>query len=292
VVVGAASRDLDPHDPRGWRLGGGVTYSAMALARLGVPVGAVIGLDEQASSARELDDLRAAGVELAPVRVRNGPVVHNQETPTGRVQVSHSASDRVPVAALPAAWAAAPAALLNPVAGELDWRWARAFADNTLVALGWQGLLRRLRPGQPVEALPVRPMALIARADIATLSTEDAAGGARVALDRLLPRPGQQLVVTSDRGFSLHLRRESDGWAIRTVSVNPSARRVDPTGAGDVFLASWLAGVLALRAAEPNADDWRALALAATAAGAKVEVGSLAEIEDLRALCARLKQLG
>ena len=41
VVIGAASRDLVDDDPRGWRLGGGVSYSALALARLGLPVRAL-----------------------------------------------------------------------------------------------------------------------------------------------------------------------------------------------------------------------------------------------------------
>ena len=45
VVVGAASRDLVDDDARGWRLGGGVSYSALALARLGLPVRALIGVD-------------------------------------------------------------------------------------------------------------------------------------------------------------------------------------------------------------------------------------------------------
>ena len=54
VVVGAAARDITPDDPRGWRLGGGVTYGALALARLGVRIGVVIGLDPLARDAHEL----------------------------------------------------------------------------------------------------------------------------------------------------------------------------------------------------------------------------------------------
>lgn len=291
MVVGAASRDVDATDPRGWRLGGGVTYSAMALARLGVNVGAVIGVDDAAAAAPELEVLRAAGVLLAPVRLARGPVFDNTETTSGRVQLCHSPSDRLPATAMPADWAAAPAVLLNPVAGELDWRWARAARPDALIALGWQGLLRRLTPGRAVEALPLRPLALIARADIASVSVEDAAGGAGASLDRLLPRTGQQLVVTSDRGISLHLRREATGWRARSVPVRPTASVRDPTGAGDVFLASWLAGVLAARSAAVANEHWRALALAATAAGAKVESGALGEMAGLLEICDRLKRL-
>ena len=42
VVVGAACRDLVDDDERGWRLGGGASYSALALARLGLRVGALV----------------------------------------------------------------------------------------------------------------------------------------------------------------------------------------------------------------------------------------------------------
>ncbi len=51
VVVGAATRDLNDENPRGWLLGGGVTFGALALARMGLSTGIVLGLDEDAASA-------------------------------------------------------------------------------------------------------------------------------------------------------------------------------------------------------------------------------------------------
>ncbi len=42
IVVGAASRDVTPNDPRGWRLGGAVAYVSLAAARLGLRVGALL----------------------------------------------------------------------------------------------------------------------------------------------------------------------------------------------------------------------------------------------------------
>ena len=62
VVVGAASRDRVEDDPRGWRLGGAVSYAALAIARLGLRVGALVGADAEAATARELDLLREAGL--------------------------------------------------------------------------------------------------------------------------------------------------------------------------------------------------------------------------------------
>src|SRR5262245_8569116 len=90
VVVGAASRDRVPDDPRGWRLGGAVSYAALAIARLGLRVGALIGADAEAAGAAELDVLRAAGADVRVVPLASGPVFDNIEHPDGRRQVAHS----------------------------------------------------------------------------------------------------------------------------------------------------------------------------------------------------------
>ncbi|MDQ3938107.1 MAG: hypothetical protein M3253_05440, partial [Chloroflexota bacterium] len=63
LVIGAATRDVDADDPRGWRLGGGVTYGALTVARLGLAVRALIGVDDEASLAAELELLARSGVE-------------------------------------------------------------------------------------------------------------------------------------------------------------------------------------------------------------------------------------
>ena len=47
---------------------------------------AVVGVDAEARAARELDTLRDAGVDLLLVDLDEGPIFHNEETPTGRVQ--------------------------------------------------------------------------------------------------------------------------------------------------------------------------------------------------------------
>ena len=85
VVVGSATRDLSDEDPRGWRLGGGVTFGALALARLGLRTGVILGLDADAATARELDLIRGAGAEINEVPLANGPIFTNVETLSGRI---------------------------------------------------------------------------------------------------------------------------------------------------------------------------------------------------------------
>jgi sugar/nucleoside kinase (ribokinase family) len=80
VHVGAACRDVASDDARGWRLGGGVTYAALATARLGLRTAAVVGVDAVARSARELDTLRDAGVDLLLVDLDEGPVGSRQRS--------------------------------------------------------------------------------------------------------------------------------------------------------------------------------------------------------------------
>ena len=102
VVVGAACRDLVDDDERGWRLGGGASYSALALARLGIRVGALVVADELASTSRELNTIRDAGVDVLVVPGSRGPIFINIETPTGRIQQTPQVSDAGRPAGAPA----------------------------------------------------------------------------------------------------------------------------------------------------------------------------------------------
>src|SRR3954447_7042511 len=117
--VGSASRDLTSDDPRGWRLGGGVTYAALTTAKLGLRTAAVVGVDHEASTAEELDAMRAAGVDILKVKLPEGPIFHNIETPKGRRQVSMAAGVPVEPVALPSSWMESRSWSLVPVANEV-----------------------------------------------------------------------------------------------------------------------------------------------------------------------------
>src|SRR5258706_14017300 len=106
IVVGAAAGDIVDDDPRGWRLGGGVSYSALTTARLGLRTGAIVGVDAEAATASELDLLREAGVDVHLVPLEHGPIFVNIERPEGRPQPCADPSDPVPVTAVPDAWRA------------------------------------------------------------------------------------------------------------------------------------------------------------------------------------------
>lgn len=243
VVVGAASRDIDRGDPRGWRLGGGATFGALLCGRLGFRTGVVLGLDAPAARAHELQLLGAAGVELVVVSLAQGPVFEPITGPGGRQQICHSLSDPLDLVSLPERWRQAAGFLLAPVAGELTDDWAALPADDALVGLAWQGLLRDLHPGRLVTPLPPRPSALFSRADVAVVSREDL-GSSGAALVELLPRVGQQLTVTASERGALHLVRRERGFGVRRLPAVPARVERDQTGAGDAFLAAWFAALL------------------------------------------------
>jgi sugar/nucleoside kinase (ribokinase family) len=283
VVVGAAARDIDERDPRGWRLGGGVTYGSLALARLGLRTGAVIGLDPLARDATELELLRDSGVEVRPADLASGPVFHNMERPTGRLQICHSASDPLPVTSVPDAWRGSGAWLLAPVAAELPDAWSDAPGPGACVAFGWQGMLRRLVPGQAVERLAPGPSALLRRATILGMSRYDVprSQGVRDLIAWLPPR--SEILMTAGPRGGILIRIERGTIASMTAyPASPAGEEVDPTGAGDVALAGFLAGRITHR--QPG----RALRLATLAAAALVEGPGLDSVPTLTAIRARV----
>jgi len=301
---GAASRDVVDDDPRGWRLGGGVTYSALTTARLGLPTAALIGVDPEAADASELDLLRTAGVDLRLVRLERGPVFRNIETPTGREQTCLEPGAPLPVEP-PWEWQEAASWVLAPVAGEIGEAWAAVLPSGSYVVVGWQGLLRLLTAGARVERTTPARSALIDRADLVGVSRHDL--GAVRSLEeiaRLLHLGGRLLVTEGSSGGRL-LTISAEGIASGTsYPSTPSDREVDPTGAGDTFLAALVASLfLADGSGSPSRSlggsvrepDRRSisdhdLGFAAAAASLVVERPGLHGVPTIEAVLARVQR--
>jgi sugar/nucleoside kinase (ribokinase family) len=291
VHVGAASRDLTSDDPRGWRLGGGASYAALTTARLGLMTAVIVGVDPEAATATELDLLREAGVELHLVPLAEGPVFRNLETAAGRRQVCVASAAPIRSMHVPPAWVAAAAWSLVPVAGELGDEWATAMPGAVFVALGWQGLLRKLAPGREVARRAPAGSPLLTRADLVGVSRHDLPPGTDVqALMRLL-RPGARLVVTDGPdGGRLVRNGRDERIRVRRYAPVPPAREVDATGAGDVFLAALLAMLIAPGTVSPTGRHGTDMALhfAAAAASFAIEAPGLLGVPTRAAVLERL----
>jgi sugar/nucleoside kinase (ribokinase family) len=297
VHVGSACRDIAPEDPRGWRIGGGVMYAALTTARLGLRTAAVVGVDEEAAGAAELDMLRDAGVEILRVPLPAGPIYHNLETPTGRVQTCVQPGVPLPIPTLPAAWLAAPGWSVVPVAGEIDDSWAEVVPERAHVAVAWQGLLRDLRAGERVRHRPPRPSPILERADLIGVSRHDVAPDIPLRALWSLLRPGADLLITQGDQGGLLLRLGTDGPdAIVRYRSPASDAETDPTGAGDTYLAALHAS--GLRATDGTVvagperrdaiRDSLDLRFAAAAGSLVVEDWGLAGVPGLAAVEARL----
>lgn len=294
VVVGSASRDLVDDDPRGWRLGGGVSYSALTTARLGIATGAIVGVDAEAATASELDLLRDAGVDVRLVPLAHGPVFVNIERPEGRLQLCGDRSDPVPVDTVPDAWRSAPGWILAPVAAELPPAWAALPSDEAFVAVGWQGLLRELEADQPVRHVAPRPDPIIARADLVGLSRDDVERDVVLADLYALLRRGASLAVTQgDHGGLVVHGAHGDRDAaldLRHYPAVPSHAVVDPTGAGDVFLAALAAARVEPRLVGGRIGQGFDLLLAAAAASLVLEGPGMFGVPTRDAVRARMAE--
>jgi sugar/nucleoside kinase (ribokinase family) len=291
--VGSASRDLTDDDPRGWRLGGGVTYSALTTARLGLRTAAIVGADAVAAEALELDLLRDAGVEVRIVPLAASPVFRNRESPDGRTQTCLAPGQRLPALDVPIEWSAANAWSIVPVAAEIGDDWAPAVPEDAFVAIGWQGWLRRLGAGRKVARRPPSPSALLRRANLVGVSRHDLAPATRLADLRSWLRPDASLLVTDgERGGQL-LRAADDGASISSrYAAIPADVEVDPTGAGDTFLGALVAAFVQPSIAHDGGPaPESALALAAAAASLVIEQEGLFGVPDLEAVTARLQRM-
>jgi sugar/nucleoside kinase (ribokinase family) len=287
LVVGAASRDIDPTDKRGWRLGGTVSYGALAAARLGLRVRALVGADSEAAAAHELDTLRAARVDVVVVPLAHGPVFENRQMGNARRQYVHGLSDTIPVSALPAQWREPTAVLLGPVANELRDEWVNAIPAGALVALAWQGLVRELAVDEPVRLRPLTITPLVRRSDVLFVSAEDIAAGGP-PLDKML-RQGQEIFITVGEHGALHITRSGEGRPrINVIPPRPRRTPIDTTGAGDTFLAAYVAARLCAPQLAGTRDEWRLEAIAAGTASLNIVAPTLAHVPTLPELYAAL----
>ena len=141
--------------------------------------------------------------------------------------------------------------------------------------MGWQGLLRELEAGVAVRHLAPRADPIIRRADLVGLSRDDVDRDIRLADLYSLLRRGASLAVTQgDRGGLVAHGAHGDRDAALELRHSPAVRShdiVDPTGAGDVFLAALAAARIEPRLVGGRIGQGFDLLLAAAAASLVLE---------------------
>ena len=287
VIVGSATRDLSDEDERGWMLGGGVTFGALALARLGLRTGVVLGLDKEAATARELELIRGAGAEIVEVPLARGPVFTNVETLAGRIQTCGSLSDPVPIEALPDGWEAAPAFVFAPIASEIPDGWVDVPSAAACVAFAWQGILRNLAAGERVTPKAPGPSPFLERADILAFSRHDVPS--ELSLRDVGAWVGDECDVLLTAGLigGVLLRmRKGHITNARVYPSVPSLKEIDPTGAGDTMLAGMVAARLV--AGDEGQRLGRDIHIGAAASSLLVEGPGMNSVPTFAQLLARM----
>jgi len=244
LIVGHITRDLLADGA--WRPGGAAFYAGVAARRRGLRVGIVTSApaDMCASVCAALGD-----VALVAVAAETATTFENVYTPAGRVQYLRAVAQLITLDDIPPVWRRADVALLAPVAGELTPDLAAGLTARVIGAAP-QGWLRAWGSDGRVRPRPLDSGALetLRRFSALILSREDLTGPAAnvealadaeqtlATWARLVPL----IVVTCGPGGADLMR----AGGVERFPGYP-AREIDPTGAGDVFAATFLCALAA-----------------------------------------------
>jgi sugar/nucleoside kinase (ribokinase family) len=233
---GEAGASTRPTDVAAWRPGGTALYAGITAHRLGRRVGIVTRHGPDLASLTELNGIQVhRGPSRATTTFAFAPSGHRELRLVAR-GTDISAAD------VPEEWQHTPIVHLAPVIGDVPLSMANAFRASWIGATA-QGWLRRLASGASAPASPHRASAesfdatKLASLNAVVLSEDDLADwpGPPPALsaESLAERVPLLVVTRGERGSTVFHQG-------RTFHIPAfPAREVDPTGAGDVFAASF-----------------------------------------------------
>lgn len=227
LAVGHVTKDLLPGG--GYTIGGTVTYAALTACGLGLSAATFT------SASVDLDLpslLPGVAVRVVPSSVTT--TFENIYQGQRRQQFLHCTAARLSASDLPLAWREASTVLLGPLVGELGLDWLQAF-PSALVGVTPQGWMRQWDADGKVSKKPWQDAErILSSVDVLVFSEQDV-GRDEVVIQRYLEMAQIGVVTRGRRGATVFW---AGSWrhfpAFR-------AQEVDPTGAGDVFAAAFLA---------------------------------------------------
>jgi len=225
LALGHVAKDRLPDG--GHRPGGTVAYAALTAQAMGYAPALVTAFGD------DLDLGPLAGVACARTASPSSTTFENIYGPHGRTQFLRARAAALTRLSVPADWRRARIIHLAPLARELDPAIA-ADCEAALVGLTPQGWLRewdaegRVSRCDWLEAAETLP-----HVSATVLSIEDIGGDWAVA--ERWAKNAKVLVVTEGKaGCTVFVR----GAGARQIAVSPQIE-VDPTGAGDIFAATF-----------------------------------------------------
>ena len=253
------------------RPGGSALYAAITADRLGLRAGILT------SHADDFPlDLVPPRIEVVSVPAPATTVFEHERVGDDRAQRVTSVAGALSEADVPDDWRDADLVLLAPVVNEVDPRLAGVFGDAA-VAAGAQGWLRGVGSDGVVGSVRWDAAKQTLRTLQALfLSTADVLGQ-ESAMTEWVQRVPIAVVTAGRRGALLYVN--GDRYDVRPRR----AIEADPTGAGDVFAATFLARY------RRNADPWEAAEAATCAASLSVQGLGWSGIPDAAELEAALR---
>ena len=252
------------------RPGGSALYAAVTAHRLGLSVGLLTSHGDDFPL-----EVIPPKIEVISIPADETTVFEHRHESGGRVSHVRSVATPLTTADVPEDWREAALTLLAPVVDEVDPMIATLFTDGAVGAAA-QGWVRQVTPDGRVIPRPWQsPESLLQSVQALFLSREDILGQEAEVIEWFQRMPVG--VLTADRvGALLFVNGER-------YEVQPRpAREVDPTGAGDVFAATFLIQY------QRDGDAWQAAAAAACAGSLAVEGEGWSAVADRAALDAAL----
>lgn len=253
LTLGHVTRDLRPDGS--FSLGGTVTFAALAAYRLGLAVG-IVSCASADISKELVSALPDIALQIRPTMETTTFV--NQYKQGFRTQYLRARADALEVIDVPVLWRDAPIVLLGPLAQEIGPEVVTLFRrrSDAIIAATPQGWLRRWDTDGRVWPTPwERAEQILPLLDVLILSHDDLlpfANGSRQEADAMLHEWSMHvplLVATDGRhGATLFQHGVVQHFPAYVV------QEVDPTGAGDVFAAAFLAALYRHGDAEQAVD--------------------------------------
>ena len=262
LAVGHVSQDLTPNGPMA---GGTVTFSSRTAQALGCRTAVVT------STSGDVDlEVILPGIEVFNLPSKETTVFENRYRSWGRLQQIHSTAANISTEHIPTAWRRAKIVHLGPIAREIDPGLPEAFS-NSLIGLTPQGWYRKWKPDGTVY-IDDWPQAqdVLKLAAAVIVSPEDIPNNNPI--DQFQEWCPLVVLTKGSGGCVVYCRGESRHFPALKVD------EVNPTGAGDIFAASFM-----IRLHQTKGNPWEAADFANQVAAASVAKNSLDEkIETIK----------
>lgn len=241
AVVGSVAIDRNLFGGRTFiKAGGAATYAGLTYRRLGLPTRVVCNVAPAESAV--LAPLLQEGVQVQNGRTLQTTRFVNRMTARGRSQAIPSVAAPIRYRQIAAALKHVDCIHLGPLhSADIDSEaFARLADSRTRVVLDVQGLVRQNEGGRIVSRVSDHLAAALRIADIAKADQEEirgileaSGGGIESLMDRFAI--AEWIVTTGPKGGCVHVR----GGRRYLYEPSPAGPPIDPTGAGDVFLAAY-----------------------------------------------------